>query len=273
MLGRHPRVLINAILVSAVGAAGLFLACTDSYRTNAATSTGTGGAGTGGTGTAGDGGGLINDGGVCELTCSNDLKKVINCKGVTIDDCISNGQVCVNSACTDDPPCTAAELAKSSYGCDYWAVKTAQRVEASGACFAVFIANTWPANVHITVEHDGVQYPTSDFTGIPSGQGQSINYAPYDDAVGLAENQVAILFLSQDPNGGLIQCPLTPLAHLDGDGPHGDGQGPGVPHPDGLPGRGLPDRPVRRRSNEFHVGDAAPAHQRVGRQLHDRQCI
>lgn len=211
MVRRDPRFLVHVALASALFGAGVFLSCTDSYRTDeptAGSGASAGGTGTGGSGTGGNGGSFF-DGGTCEFTCSNDLKKVINCKGAVIEDCVSNGQACANAQCIDNP-CQAAELSKSSYGCDYWAVKTAQRVQASGACFAVYVANTWPANVNLTVEYDGVQHPLSDFAAIPSVQGGVVQYTPYDEATGLPENQVAILFLSQDPNGGGIQCPRGP---------------------------------------------------------------
>jgi len=211
MTQRDPRFLVQFALATALVGAGVFISCTDSYSSNqptAGTGTGGGNTGPGGGNTSGEGGGFI-DGGVCEFTCSNDLKKVINCKGAVIEDCVAAGKACANSACIDNP-CQAAEDAKSSYGCDYWAVKTAQRTQASGACFAMYIANTWPANVQITVEYDGMQYPPSDFAAIPTVQGGTVQYTPYDEATGLPENQVAVLFLSQDPGGGGIQCPFGP---------------------------------------------------------------
>jgi hypothetical protein len=44
----------------------------------------------------------------------------------------SADQGCFNHACIDNP-CQAAEESRSSLGCDYWALKTAQRAEAPGA--------------------------------------------------------------------------------------------------------------------------------------------
>jgi hypothetical protein len=107
-------------------------------------------------------------------------------------------------------PCKAAEVSKSSYGCDYWAIKTAQRPQADGACFAAFVANTWSKPIHLHVERDGLALPVGKFTGIPEGQGQSLTYKPYDEVAGLGVGEVAILFLSRKSLGGstVVNCPL-----------------------------------------------------------------
>lgn len=211
MASRNHRYLIGLTLTFALGSAGAFAACTDSYRNDTSGGPGSGGSGANGAGGGhgGSGGNLLTDGGICELACSLDLQKVINCQGSVIETCTPD-RVCVNAACSDAPPCEAAQTSKSSLGCDFWAVKTAQLAVASGACFAVFIANTWPKPVKITVERNGVQLPIATFAGLPSGQGSSITYTPYDAVNGLLEDQVAVIFLSQEPNGGLVQCPLGP---------------------------------------------------------------
>lgn len=182
----------------------------------------TGGGGEGGTGnsgsgnspsTGGTGGDIVFPSGSggnsgCATTCSADLKKVVDCNGVVISTC-SGEQGCANGACIDDP-CQAAEISKSSYGCDYWSLKTELIGEGSGACFAAFVANTWSTPVHLQVEYKGQQLPVANFTRIPQGQGQSLSYAPYDAAAGLAPGQVAILFLAQGPNLGSFMpaCPV-----------------------------------------------------------------
>jgi len=160
-------------------------------------------------GSTGVGGIDINVGGgePCDPTptCSNDLKSVINCKGEVLKQCTSD-QGCANGDCINDP-CKAAELSKSSYGCDYWALKTALRPQADGACFAAFVANTWEKPVQIKVQRGGQTLPVASFARIPKGQGQAITYDPYDPAAGLGIGEVAILFLSRDPNGNVVNCP------------------------------------------------------------------
>jgi len=145
-------------------------------------------------------------GGACDRTCSADLKKVIDCNGVVIQTCPGD-QACVGGQCTDDP-CGAAEAAKSSYGCNFWAVKPDVITDAKGACFAAYVANTWSVPVHIEVARQGVDLGTS-FIYIPQGQGQSITYSPYDPVAGLPVGEVALVFLShEDPPPAMVPaCP------------------------------------------------------------------
>jgi len=186
-----------------------FASCTDSYRGDVLSSAG-GGTATSSAVTVGGGGegGLFMEGGppVCDETCSNDLKSVIDCHGLPIKTCTVD-EGCSNSKCIPDP-CKAAEESKSSYGCDYWALKTAQRLQADGACFAAFVANTWGKPVHIAVERGGVPLAPAMFAYIPTVQGQAITYTPYDAVKGLDVGAVAILFLSRNDTGGsVVDCP------------------------------------------------------------------
>lgn len=181
--------------------------CTDSYRLPHAN--GGGGATTTTTSSAtGTGGEIMIDsgaGGSCDDTCSNDLKRVVDCKGTTVKDCPPE-QACANGSCVADP-CMAAETAKSSYGCDYWAVKTAQRLQADGACFAAFVANTWGKPVHLAVERDNIALDVKQFVWLPVSQGPTVTYSPYDDVNGLGVGEVAVLFLSRLSTGSVVACP------------------------------------------------------------------
>ncbi|MFT3769138.1 MAG: IgGFc-binding protein [Minicystis sp.] len=220
------RSLTLALVTAALGTTGLFAACTDSYQgpsgsggsTSSSSSAAT--TGSGGTSISLDGGG-----GSCDTTCSNDLKSVVDCKGTVLTACTAD-QGCANGACINDP-CQAAEDSKSSYGCDYWALKTALRPQADGACFAAFVANTWGKPVHISVEFGGLALPTETFAYIPEGQGTSITYKPYDAAAGLDVGQVAVLFLSRKTAGAsVVNCPM-PAAVNGETGVPGTGVGKG----------------------------------------------
>ena len=129
------------ILFVGSGLAVGFAACADTYTS---ASPGAGGSmsatSSKAVGTGGAGGFQFDSGPSCDPTCSNDLKSIVDCNGTLVMPC-SVDQGCANATCIDDP-CKAAELSKSSYGCDYWALKTAQTQAANGACFAAFIANT-----------------------------------------------------------------------------------------------------------------------------------
>ncbi len=197
----------------------MYIACDDSYRSNASTSSsGNGGSGNG-SGTAGNGGDdpFNLDGSMpCDDVCSNDLRSVRNsCTDELIKQCTPD-EGCLDAMCIPDP-CKAAEGAKSSAGCDYWAVKTALRPQADGACFAAFVANTWDKNVRINVAYDGAALDPATFAYIPSnGAGGVVNYKPYDAVAGLPPGEVAILFLSRNPVGGsVVDCPKPAAKQID----------------------------------------------------------
>ena len=100
-------------------------------------------------------------GGSCGQSCTADLKKVIDCNGNVVLEC-GPDQGCANGACIDDP-CEAAKVSSSSYGCDYWALKTDIISEGLGACYAAFLANTWSSPVKIQVERNGQALPVEAF--------------------------------------------------------------------------------------------------------------
>ncbi|WP_437299481.1 IgGFc-binding protein [Sorangium sp. So ce426] len=245
-MARYRRHAIVGLLAATAGVTGSFAACTDSYRHGLTGSgsgpTGTGGSGNGsGSGTGGAGGeagstGTFGEGGRCEYTCSNDLKKVISCNGATIEECKPE-EGCLNAQCVPDP-CTAARESKSSYGCDYWALKTALRPTTQGACFAAIVANTWNLPVHINVERDGEQLPVNTFAYIPewNEQTKSVSYTKYADTNELAAGQVAVLFLSRlSAGGGIEDCPAP--GALD--------EETGVPE--------FPGEPITGRGKAFHI--------------------
>jgi hypothetical protein len=140
------------------------------------------------------------------FSCSDDLGEVL-CDGEFVESC-GDGTYCIDGACTPLTACEAAELFKGSEGCEFWAVKTELIGEATGTCFAAFVANMSDQPAHIGVEYNGSVLPVAAFTRIPSGQGQAITYSPYDEVAGLPPNEVAILFLSRAAGGQLVDCPV-----------------------------------------------------------------
>ncbi|MCC6526567.1 MAG: IgGFc-binding protein [Polyangiaceae bacterium] len=214
------------VSLSVAGAAG---GCGAGGEHNTFTGTGaTSNGGSGATGTGGGIGGFIfttgGAGGSCGSTCSADLKSVIDCNGQVVQTCPGD-QACLAGGCSNDP-CAASEAAKSSYGCDYYAVKPDFIAEGVGACFAAYVANTWSVPVHITVERGGQTFGNPQtFIAVPQGQGPGLTYAPYDPALGLPVGEVAIVFLSHDSAQGFLpKCPVP--AALDGEsGVIGTGRG------------------------------------------------
>lgn len=204
----------------------LLFACSANVKTNP--NGGGGQAGSGGSGASGIGGNTGGDitiggsGGGCATSCTADLKKVVDCNNNVVTTC-GPDQGCAGGTCINDP-CEAAKQSSSSYGCDYWSLKTDIISDAQGACFAAFVANTWTSPVKINVDYNGQTLNPSTFARIPSGQGQGLQYAPYDPAQGLPPGEVAILFLSRENAGFLPDCPAP--AAINGDsGILGTGKG------------------------------------------------
>src|SRR5688572_12670924 len=120
---RLSRLLFLGLAMSAAAAFSLATSCTDTAQCVLCTGGGMGGMS--GSSGGGQGGEIFNDGSVmqCNDVCSNDLKEVVNCYGVVQSTC-PDDKGCFSAKCDKDP-CEAAELSKSSYGCEYWALKTA----------------------------------------------------------------------------------------------------------------------------------------------------
>jgi hypothetical protein len=120
---------------------------------------------------------------------------------------------------------------KSSAGCDYYAVVPDVVIGGNGACFAVFLANTYKEPIAIGVEYDNQALYTRDFAFIPSGTGASTTYKPLEGGF-IPPGEVAILFLNRAAGGlptpGLnLDCPagVTPAIKNADAATHGTGLG------------------------------------------------
>jgi hypothetical protein len=153
-----------------------------------------GGSGSSGGGLFGDGGG---DGGGCELHCSADLHNVLDCNNNVVTACPAT-EGCSGTSCV--PACQSAADNKSTIGCEYYAVDPDIIAGVEGACFAMFIANTWTSPVTITADWGGTPIAVATAAQVPSGSGTTVTYAPLGSN-GLAPGQVAILFLDDYPPG------------------------------------------------------------------------
>jgi hypothetical protein len=161
--------------------------------------------------------------GACQnLSCSADLHDIL-CDGNVVMTCPADmgcgaGGVCV-------PACQSATDNQSTIGCDYYAVDPEIIVDGAGACFAAFIANTWTSPVAINVSRAGQTFTTDTFARIPSGQGQSLTYAPLTGGM-LQPGEVAILFLARF-GATLTSCPsgITPAYTATDAAVHGTGRG------------------------------------------------
>ncbi len=173
-----------------------------------------------------DGGNLTGDASaVCRNSCSSDGTSVVSCMTGQIVQTCASGQSCVQGQCVT--PCGAAQLNKSTIGCDYYAVDPDVIQEGIGACFAVYIANTSTQPVSIGLEYGNLTYDATAVSAIPSGDGKAITYQPLPSGK-LPPGQIAIVFLSQttNPIGGVsVTCPITPAIDGTDSSTHGTSMG------------------------------------------------
>ena len=164
---------------------------------------------------AGGGGGDDDPSSTCPR-CTDDNTGVVDCNG-NVTQCAPD-QACSAGECMNS--CAAAEKNNSSVGCDYYGVDMdAAEGPPRDACYAMFVANTSRGQVHMNVTWGNSNLDLSKFAKLPQGQGQSLTYANYDPAVGLAPGQVAILFLAYAPGGNPlapnVACPVPAAVGTD----------------------------------------------------------
>jgi hypothetical protein len=141
----------------------------------------------------------------CDLKCSADLHNVVDCNGNVVTACPSD-QGCSGTSCV--PACTSADNNKSTFGCEFYAVDPDVISVAQGACFAMFIANTWTSPVNLTADWGGQAIDVSTAAVIPNGTGTSLTYQALGGTA-LQPGQVAILFLNNWNNGQPADPPLN----------------------------------------------------------------
>ena len=122
-------------------------------------------------------------------------KVVASCSLLEQCEARDGGALCIN-------PCVDTLGNDTSNGCDFYAVELDTTAEATGTCYAVFVVNQWSsgARARLQVTLGDKVLPIDQFARIPSGTGSGITFGAYDSTNGLAKNDVAILFLSRDPN-------------------------------------------------------------------------
>jgi len=163
----------------------------------------------------------------------NDLQYLYAC-GQRVFECSSLEQ-CENGQCVN--PCVDTLGQNTSNGCEFYMAEMDMTPEAAGVCYAIFIVNQWKTGeaAKIQVDMNGTVLPIDQFTRIPSGFGTNVVYNPYDPNAGLPQNQIAVLFLSRDPNASqdpnstdprvLANCPTGVTPAINGDASlHGTGR-------------------------------------------------
>ncbi len=157
--------------------------------------------------TSGDGSGGTTRG------CSADLQNVIDSSGNVVMAC-GGTQGCSGGQCI--AACDAAAASHGSVGCDFYAATPSFQQQILAPCFAVFLANNWPSAVHVTATRGGATLDVTQFARIPVA-GQAESSWPTVTAAGIPMGQVAVLFMSSDPNAingtTSMKCPVAPAVN------------------------------------------------------------
>jgi IgGFc binding protein len=174
--------------------------------------------------------GGVSDMGTSGVSCSGDLKQVINSgTGVVIEQCDPD-QGCLEGQCV--PACLAASEAEGSLGCEFL-VPTSPfyangnpAASQSGPCHALLVSNPWDRPAMLELSREGTSYDVSLVTRIPDGIAAATTYDPLPGA-GIPSGQVAVVFLAHRPgvnNGSTLECPVSP-AVLEDTAAHGTAEG------------------------------------------------
>lgn len=176
-------------------------ACASSTRGGSADDALPDGASDGGT----NGFGSVSDAGTrSDRTCSADLRDVLDPAGNVVVTCPPD-QGCGGGSCV--AACDAAAANRGTLGCDFL-VPTPPSAVGGSPCFAVFLANNWEQPVTIKASLAGTSYDVTTFGRIPVAGAPEVTW-PVVPSSGLPPGQVAVLFMSSDPQAANGPIPLT----------------------------------------------------------------
>ncbi len=174
--------------------------------------------------------GGVSDMGANSVTCSGDLKQVINVStGVVVEQC-GPDEGCLESQCV--PACLAAAGSEGSLGCEFivptspFFANGTPLAAQSGPCHALLVSNPWDRHAELELSRGGMSYGVDAVTRVPDGIAAATTYDPLP-AAGVPPGQVAVVFLSHRPgvnNGTSLECPIPPAVSAD-TAAHGTTQG------------------------------------------------
>ena len=154
-------------------------------------------------------GGIFNpDGGIADsestFGCSGDLRSIVDANGTVVATCPAD-QGCSAGKCIG--ACDAAAASRGSLGCDFWlSTPVTYDVEQNQKqpCFAMFVANTWPLPAALTVSRSGTTYDVTTFGHTPQPAVAPAMW-PLITSQGVAVDDVAVLYLSSDPDATFVE--------------------------------------------------------------------
>jgi hypothetical protein len=203
----YLALLATGLLVSACSATNKADLLDDEAASSA--SSGKGGAGAANVGAGGEIVFAGTGGGDQVRGCSSDLQYVLDDNGVVLEDCWPD-QGCSEGKCVE--PCAAAAASQGNIGCEFKVATPHFYVGIKPPCFAMFLANAWPKDATISIERGGQSFSASTFGRIAQGNGSATSWQSVP-ATGVPPDEVAVLFLSHDPqstNSTPLTCPIQP---------------------------------------------------------------
>jgi hypothetical protein len=164
------------------------------------------------------------------VPCSADLRSRVDCEGHVLSTCPDDLACAGGGACVS--PCDGASFARSTRGCEFWAVQPDALPDAlKGSCYAALVVNAWTHPLTISLEYKGVVVDAAPYAYLPGRSGDGgLGYVPLPGGA-LPPGFMAIVFLAEWPyNDTRVACPpgVTAAFTRDDVGIHGTGRGGGV---------------------------------------------
>lgn len=155
----------------------------------------------------GEDGGLINhDGGACEPSCSPDLRRVVDCKGDTLEQCGADRGCSPEAICV--AACAAADAQHSSIGCEFFTHAPDLWFNSWGSCYGVSLTNVWASPAELKAAYGTTSLDVKQIAYVPKISSQGVEYEPLLGP--LPPGQTAVLFLAQYKSGASARTPCPP---------------------------------------------------------------
>lgn len=144
-----------------------------------------------------------------DCSCSADGKTQL-CDGGVSNPC-QDGHRCFAGQCIEDA-CETVKGKQSAEGCSFSTV-VPDVYDGRQGCYAVFLTNTSPRPIDVTMRVEGKTFHGNEFVYIPSGTGSNIRYEPLPDGQ-IPPDGLAIAFIA-GPNSHVGEeayatCPVRP---------------------------------------------------------------
>jgi len=149
------------------------------------------------------------------LSCSADLREVIDEQGVTVETCAAD-QGCAAGACV--PACASAAASEANFGCEFMVPTPPAYPPAKPPCFAAFLANTWGHPAKVSLARGGAALDISVAARLVTPGLAPKDWPPLPES-GIPTDSVAVIFLSSDPTSVMpetqvkLSCPVTPAVN------------------------------------------------------------